>query len=199
MTAQARKTDRRIERTHALLRDALMALIVEKGYDTITVQDIADKANVARTTFYLHFKDKDELLFHGMRLMYEELFQNAIAARVDDDPLGIGFRLDDSTDFEHVAKYADFYRIMISERGSISFLIRVQEFLANNLLYMILKPLEAKGMKSDIPLEIVAYSCAGAQIAVIKWWLDHDMPYTPKEMGKMLQDLSLKGLLHMLP
>lgn len=194
MTPNTRKTDRRIERTHHLLRDALMELIVEQGYDTITVQNIVDRANVARTTFYLHFKDKDELLFYGMRVMYEALFEQAKTPNKDDDPFGIGIRLDDSTDFEHVAQYADFYRVMISERGSIAFLLRVQEFLAQNLLELALKPLAAKVAKPRIPLEIIAASCAGAQIAVIKWWLDHDMPYSPKEMGAMLHDISVRGI-----
>ncbi len=63
-----KKVDRRIQRTRALLRDALMRLIIRKGYDEITIQDITDEANVARTTFYLHFADKDELLLGTMRL-----------------------------------------------------------------------------------------------------------------------------------
>ena len=59
MTDTPLKRDRRIERTHQLLSKALMDLIIERGYDSITIQDITDRANVSRTTFYLHFKDKD--------------------------------------------------------------------------------------------------------------------------------------------
>ncbi|MBC8171477.1 MAG: helix-turn-helix transcriptional regulator, partial [Anaerolineae bacterium] len=83
-----RKLDRRKQRTRQLLRDALMALIVAQGYDTITVQDIADAANVARTTFYLHFKDKDELLFEGMREMYETMFEE-MQQNPADNPFGL--------------------------------------------------------------------------------------------------------------
>jgi AcrR family transcriptional regulator len=193
MTAVSRKTDRRIERTHGLLRDALMALIVEKGYDSITVQDIADRANVARTTFYLHFKDKDELLFHGMRLIYEELVENAHRTRKD-DVLGLGFDLDDPADFEHVAKYAEFYRIMLSERGSMAFLLRVQQYLAEVILETALKPLVKKGAQPRVPLDLIAYTCAGSQIAVIKWWLDQGMPQSPEAMAKLLKDLTLYGM-----
>jgi AcrR family transcriptional regulator len=196
MTMQARKPDRRIERTHQLLRDALMELIEQKGYDSITVQEIADHANVARTTFYLHFKDKDELLFNGMRQMYEELFQMA-KVPTQDDPLGIGFKLDDPSDFEHVARYARFYKIMLSERGSIAFYLRVQDFLAQMFLESALKPLHqhyAPASKPNIPLEVVAYSCAGSEIAVIKWWLDQNMPFTPNEMAKLLKQLTLYGI-----
>ncbi len=55
------KTDRRIERTRELLQKALMKLIAERGYDAITIQDIVARANIGRTTFYLHYNSKDEL------------------------------------------------------------------------------------------------------------------------------------------
>src|SRR5215207_8911684 len=58
-------TDRRVRRTQELLRGALMALIMEKGYDRITVQDILDKADVGRSTFYAHYRDKEDLLLSG--------------------------------------------------------------------------------------------------------------------------------------
>ncbi len=58
----ARRLDRRVQRTRKLLRESMMALILEEGYDAISIQDITDKANLGRATFYLHFKDKDEVL-----------------------------------------------------------------------------------------------------------------------------------------
>ena len=54
------KTDRRVQRTRELLQKALIALISERRYDAITIQDIVDRANVGRTTFYLHYSSKDE-------------------------------------------------------------------------------------------------------------------------------------------
>src|SRR5207247_11310009 len=60
--AKAKKTDRRVRRTRQLLQDALIAMVIEKGYDATTVQDIIDRANVGRATFYAHFADKQTLL-----------------------------------------------------------------------------------------------------------------------------------------
>ena len=60
--------DRRVQRTRALLLSALLDLIVEQGYEEITVQDIVDRANVGRSTFYAHFLDKRELLLTGEEL-----------------------------------------------------------------------------------------------------------------------------------
>src|SRR5262247_4271324 len=64
-----RVKDRRIQRTEALLRDALTSLIREKAYDSIAVKEILDRANVGRSTFYTHFRDKDELLASGIQQM----------------------------------------------------------------------------------------------------------------------------------
>src|SRR5436189_198695 len=57
-----KKLDRRVQRTRQLLQDALLAMVIEKGYDATTVQDIIDRANVGRATFYAHFPDKQTLL-----------------------------------------------------------------------------------------------------------------------------------------
>src|SRR5689334_24059575 len=57
--------DRRVRRTRRLLREALLALVAEKGYDRVTVQDVLDRADVGRATFYAHFRDKDDLLVSG--------------------------------------------------------------------------------------------------------------------------------------
>src|SRR5262249_39919028 len=113
MSEAIRKIDRRIQRTHELLRNALMQLIEERGYETITIQDITDRANVSRTTFYLHFRDKDDLLFTTMEELYDNLVEQIHIPR-----LGEGASSDlkvtvDSTDFQHVAEYANFYRVMI--------------------------------------------------------------------------------------
>ncbi len=67
------QTDRRVQRTQALLQDALLALIEEKGYAAITVQDILDRANLGRSTFYMHYRDKDDLLVSGFEQL-KDLF-----------------------------------------------------------------------------------------------------------------------------
>ena len=62
-------TDRRVQRTRRLLHKALMSLILEKKYESITVQEILDRADVGRSTSYMHFQDKDELLFSGFQYL----------------------------------------------------------------------------------------------------------------------------------
>jgi AcrR family transcriptional regulator len=69
----ARRPDRRVRRTQEALREALVSLTLEKGYEAVTVQDIVDRADVGRSTFYAHFTDKDELLLRGLEQLHNTL------------------------------------------------------------------------------------------------------------------------------
>src|SRR5215213_8734136 len=65
--------DRRVQKTRKLLQDALIELVAEKGYESVTVQEILEKGNVGRSTFYAHFQDKEHLL-HSILERLNELF-----------------------------------------------------------------------------------------------------------------------------
>jgi len=194
MNTATRKVDRRIQRTHQLLRDALMALIEERGYDPITIQDITDKANVSRTTFYLHFKDKDDLLVTTMEELYDEMVEKMHVPTPDEIMhKGIGVLLDPS-DFQHVAEHAKFYRMMIGKHGSANFVMRVEAYLARVSLEKILKPLAERGLTPHLPLEVIAHGVAGLEIGLMRWWLDEDnLTRTPDEMALMMCQLSMFG------
>ena len=69
------KTDRRIQRTRQSLRTALLELIKEKDYDAISIEEITERANVGRATFYLHYKDKEDLLLEEFSEMANEKVQ----------------------------------------------------------------------------------------------------------------------------
>ncbi|MFN8447170.1 MAG: TetR/AcrR family transcriptional regulator [Anaerolineae bacterium] len=193
MTERIRKPDRRIERTHQLLSKALMELIIERGYESITIQDITDRANVSRTTFYLHFRDKDELLFASMQQIYDGLISNhggfmkGEFSEDDFDTLQC-----DASDFVHVAEYADFYRVMLSKQGSAVFILRVMSYIAEAMKAGLTQ--KADGAEPKIPLDLIAAFCAGAEVGVMKWWLEHDMRYSPEEMARMQAFLSSFGL-----
>lgn len=194
MTERIRKPDRRIERTHQLLSKALMELIIERGYESITIQDITDRANVSRTTFYLHFRDKDELLFASMQEIYDGLVSNhdglmkAEAIRPDDfDTLQC-----DASDFVHVAEYADFYRAMLSKQGSAVFILRVMSYLADMIQPALIE--KAGGAEPKMPVGLMAAFLAGAEVGVMKWWIENDMRHSPEEMARMQAFLSTFGL-----
>ncbi|MFW5690944.1 MAG: TetR/AcrR family transcriptional regulator [Chloroflexota bacterium] len=182
-TDPSQELDRRIRRTRRLLRDALMELITEKGYDAITVQDITDRADVARSTFYLHYRDKDELLFRSMREIYDDLL-----ARVDPGAM------DDPADFAHVAENASFYRVMLGEHGSMTFMVQMRKFLAGVMRQHIIDVLVPAEQPTNVPRELLAHFMAGAQLGMFAWWLENDMQLPAAEIAALGQALAINGL-----
>ncbi len=192
MTETARKPDRRIQRTRTLLRDALMALIVERGYENITVQDIADKADIARATFYLHYKDKEELLLKSMEEIHDELVASI-------GPVSEKFTMADGNPvdliaFEHVAEHAAFYRVMLSAHGPSAFIVKLRHYLVRVTKAMFCSLYGNEEIDPQL-LEIVLHSEAGRLMAVLSWWLENDMPLPPTEMARICDKMSAEGVM----
>ncbi len=193
------KLDRRARRTRALLREALLELILEKGFDAITVKDITDRADVSRVTFYLHFKTKEELLFSSMRDIYDDLVQHV---RLLGDPnevlcqvmMGNHEACLDATDFKHVAEYARFYKVLLSDKGAASFVVQVRRYLAEMFRQHSIDPMTQEHGAPRVPPDLLAHALAGAQIGAISWWLESDMQYTPEEMARMFYSIVGFGL-----
>lgn len=179
-----KKMDRRIQRTRELLQQAMIELVVEKGYEAISIQDITDRANVARTTFYLHYADKDELLFGSVRDLIEELLF-AMGPGSEGMP----------TSFEHIAQHAAFYRAILGERGSPAFVSRLSDYVANVVRERMLGQMIAPDETPRLPLDFMTHYLVGAYVGIATWWLDNDMPYSAQEMAEMLDDLADKGLI----
>ncbi|HRE48669.1 MAG TPA: TetR/AcrR family transcriptional regulator [Aggregatilineales bacterium] len=188
MTIPPPKVDRRIQRTRQMLRDALIDLIKGQDYATITVQDITERANVNRSTFYLHYKDKDELLYKSMIEVYGDLVRDF--PRMPKNPiLGVDFdALADPSDFQHVAQHADFYRVILSEKGVASFVVQVRRYLATVFEQLFIRDIvsEDEQITPRMPMEFIAHFIAGAEIGVISWWLESGMKYSPEVMAKWM-------------
>jgi AcrR family transcriptional regulator len=196
MTIVAPKEDRRIQRTRQLLRDSLMELIVERGFSDLTIQDITDRANVSRTTFYLHYRDKYELLFDNIQILYTGLISNSIGSISREGLLSgeCDHILGDPGDYVHVAQYADFYRAMLSKKGDAGFIVRVEEYLAQLSQSLFIEPLISPENPPLIPAAMAAHALAGAQIGMVIWWLKNDMPLSPEEMAQKAYIINGFGL-----
>ena len=110
----ARENDRRVQRTQQLLRAALLSLIEEKGFEALTVQQIIDRANVGRATFYAHFDSKEDLLvsgLDGLRLALKDLQTQARSGGGSDDRL---FPFSHEI-FAHIAEYRKVFRSMVGK------------------------------------------------------------------------------------
>jgi AcrR family transcriptional regulator len=108
--------DRRAARTRKALHRALMSLILRRGYEAVTVQDLIDEADVGRSTFYGHYTGKEDLLRNGFQILRKELAeaQHAARARTVDEPLGFSLAM-----FEHAIGYRDVYLALVAGRGGI--------------------------------------------------------------------------------
>jgi len=186
--ANQKRLDPRVKRTRALLRDALISLIVERNdYKSITVTDVTTCADVSRTTFYLHFKDIDELLFDTMRDMYIDIVEQHYSNKQTIIEAG-------AADYEHIAQFAPFYRIMLGEHGSAAFRLRVETFLAQETQNYIERFYNVRPEDARLPMEFIVHYIAGGEMALMRWWIQNDMCYPPAEMSRMSWELSTRGV-----
>lgn len=174
-------SDRRVTRTRKLLRDALIQLILEQGYDAIRVQDITDKANLGRATFYIHYKDKEDLLLDAIEDLRQELYLR-VQSEPDSSPLP-GFR----ALFAHAAENRAFYQAIFHR-------VRGQQQIRRVMVDAIQSGLAALGSESEIPGAFISHFLAGAALQLLDWWLSSDMPYSIDEMESMFLNLMRQGL-----
>jgi AcrR family transcriptional regulator len=172
--------DRRTLRTRQALHQALIRLVLERGYDPITVADIADAANVGRSTFYAHFTDKDDLLRHGISYLSVMLKGPPDEAA---GPLGFSRFLT-----EHLKEQKKLQRaLMQSSAASI-----VIGSLRDAICDVVRQGLRAE--RSKAPDEIEVQFVAGAYLAVITWWLDRGATETPAEIDARFRLMALGAL-----
>lgn len=191
--AQVEKRDRRIPRTRQLLRDALVSLILERGYEAVTVQDITERANLNRATFYLHYRDKDDLLLQSGEEALNDLVTHLGPIDIQNmelttPPIPLLMA------FQHVATHADFYRVVLGAKGIGSFMTELHALITRVTQERLehLQHLYPDAL-SVIENVFIANYVAGALVGVIAWWLENDMPHAPEYMADRFAWLSITG------
>ena len=177
------KQDRRSLRTQQGLMEALITLLAEKNYDEISINDIVARANVGRSTFYVHFQTKDDLLKSGFERALDRLTDHIVLDEPDQD-----LHLDSTSLFRHAQGHYELYRTLIwgsgyeilTRDGHAALAAKIQNRLT---LLLAGKP------EPSIPLDVFAFSLAGTLLVLLKWWLDHKMPYSPERMNEIFQQL----------
>ncbi len=179
-----RPPDRRVRRTKQRLDDALESLIIEKGYDKTTVQDLIDRADVGRSTFYAHYETKDDLLASwGDQLAAEMELQMA------QQQTEAGSIMPSLALFRHMAEAHHVYKAMIGSRGGDIATAMVHSSLLRHATSGLERRPDA-GNKTTIPIEVRAEFLTGSLFALLTWWVDNDMPYPPESMDEMYQELT---------
>jgi AcrR family transcriptional regulator len=179
------KTDRRVERTRELLQQALIELIGEREYDAITIQEIVDRANVGRTTFYLHYSSKDELFmgcheaivsgFHSLHsLSRKELLSPEV-------PPGM------ASGYRHLLDARALLYPIFQGKDSLPILRRIRDRSGQEIE----ASLRAAFAEADstIPFDVLANYLAGAQIALVQWWLEKRQSHRPENLAQTFHRL----------
>jgi AcrR family transcriptional regulator len=182
-----------------MLRDALIELIDEKGYDAITVQDITRRATLNRATFYLHYRDKEDLFTQSIDEILTDLVNGIKECRLPDEPIidregNIIKPLPDLVYiFEHVAKHERFYKVMMGRKGQQTFLFRLLDVFVEVLDDRLTKGM-AYEIQPKVSKDILIHYAASAYLGVIAWWLKNGMPYSPEYMAAQLTRLRIDHL-----
>jgi AcrR family transcriptional regulator len=179
-------TDRRVARTHRLLSEALIELILQRGYDRITVQDILDRADVGRSTFYTHFQDKQALLlscFDGLR---DELHR-------DLDPDGTGGDAGRAADaiFALAYEHRRVFRAMCGRRGGT--IVHGHLHTMIRTAFAAHLPPHPAAAGSPVPAEAVAEFYTAALLGLLVWWVGRDFPEPPAELAALYRQLVTTG------
>jgi len=176
------RPDRRTLRTRRKLNTAMVGLIQEKRFDDITVQNVIDRAEVARGTFYAHCTGTEDLFDQQW-----QAFNRMLAEQIDWDRAGTESFIPVTFFFQHLQDSQRFYQALVRSRkvdvifkSGVGYLSRNIEITLNERL---------KRRRVAIPIPIVANYLASEFFALLKWWLEAGMPYTPEAMDQMFHRL----------
>jgi AcrR family transcriptional regulator len=172
-----------------------MALILEKKYEDITVQEILDRADVGRSTFYMHFQDKDELLVSGFQ--YLQSFLESVQEALTTIPGKsyeriIGFSL---AMFEHAHEYRRVNRALLGSNAEAVVRRRIHSVLARTVWRELKLELRSRTRGNDsISPELLSHFLVSTYISVLTWWLDSKNPISPKDIDVAYRRLVLPCL-----
>jgi AcrR family transcriptional regulator len=195
-----KKLDRRVHRTRRLLKEALYALILEKGYDAVTIEALTSRADLGRTTFYLHYKDKEDLLLESIRELIDDLTHKILQSPHSSWQIGEEVQarqpvLPIMLTFQHAAVHANLYRIILRGEGSFYAHQRLRGIITQAVeeILRVLSAQEHLELDPQVPVEVFTSFVAGAWIGNITWWLENEMPYPAEEAAIWFQKLFLRG------
>ena len=183
---RAKQTDRRVQRTQQLLRAALVSLIEEKGFEALTVQNIIDRANVGRATFYAHFDNKEDLLVSGLedlRTALKELQRRAHAQEMDSDERLFAFSYEM---FAHIAEYRKVFRMLVGKRSGTL----VQQLLQKIVVDLVRDDIKALGRRRDKrsePAEVVIQFVTGGLFGLAMLWATGKLGLSVDEVNALFR------------
>lgn len=177
---------RRLHTRQQLIQSALQ-LVLEKGYDAISIQDITDRADLGRGTFYIHFKDKEDVVWTAFRDLFQALELEAHQQLDRSTPQVEYYGL--LNIFRHAERNSDLYKVMFGRQGSALLSGRAQDFLAKAFLFDIRNASGPPEVNFNIPEEIEAQILTGMISRLLFWWLETPNNYSAEQMAAMTYEV----------
>ena len=183
-----KKTDARVRRTRDALGDALIALMQEKAFETITVQEVLDRAHVSRSTFYTHYSDKDDLLMSDSEEFFEAL---SMALSAHGDKSDRVFPVKEF--FNHLADVQPFYKALVKSGKFQENMELARGHFARGIERRLSELPRAKSIPAN-ERSAIAFTHAGALLSLLAWWLDRGMREPPEQMDELFHRMVWNGL-----
>jgi len=183
-----KKTDARVRRTRDALGDALIALMQEKPFDTITVQEVLDRAHVSRSTFYSHYSDKDDLLMSDAEEFFESI---SMALSAHGDKSDRVFPVQEF--FTHLSDVQPFFKALVKSGKYQENMELARGHFARGIERRLSELPRAKSIPPN-QLPAIAFTHAGALLSLLTWWLDRGMRESPTEMDELFHRMIWNGV-----
>ncbi|MEI2396555.1 TetR/AcrR family transcriptional regulator [Paenibacillus phytohabitans] len=178
------KTDRRILRTREAINRAFLELFGEKELEQITINDIAERANVNRGTVYLHYTDKYDLLNRCIEDHLGKMFLSCNMTRTPDGDVGL------ISEMKPVFLYFEqnflFFSAMLANQRTTIFRERLLEIVSANVIH---KLEMEKSVPEGMDKQLIAHFMASAFVGTVEWWIQNRMPHAPEEMAQQVRSL----------
>ena len=182
------RVQRRVARTKAAIEDAFVQLVLERGYERVAVEDICDRADLARATFYAHYPNKEAVLFSVSNRLVEDLMQRIA---YQGGPWNVVRRDAIQTAYQHAADNPDLYRACISDaRTRQAYLSILSRYAEQNFR----DRLQALNRQPRVPIPVMARAFTGAHLAILEAWLAGELHGDIEELASMTLDLLVAGM-----
>ena len=181
------RVQRRVARTKAAIEDAFVQLVLEQGYERVAVEDISERADLARATFYTHYPNKEAVLFSVSNRLTEGLMQRIA---YQGGPWNEVRRDAIQTAYQHAAENPDLYRAVMSDaRTRQAYLSILSRYAEQNFR----DRLDALGKQPRIPVPVMARGFVGATLAILEAWLAGELEGDIEHVANMALDLFIAG------
>ncbi len=175
--------DRRFKRTERALKEAVVGLVIEKGYEAVTIREITDRADIAYATFYRHYKTKDELLLEYLGEVIDSIEQTAHDT-ASEKPF---FQLEGELFFAYVQQNIGLFKAIFESR-------KITRYFVTRLSEHIMQVGKMRLEGLPIPPEIVANHMAASALAMVDWWVQHNQPHPIAAMAAHYEKLVIESV-----